>query len=66
MSAHSFASGTISFGLISIPVKLYSTGEASAGIQLNMMHKGCGSRLRQQYICPVHNEVVDKDGIAKG
>lgn len=66
MSARSFASGTISFGLISIPVKLYSTGEASAGIQLNMMHKDCGSRLRQQYICPVHNELVDKNGIAKG
>ena len=66
MSARSFASGTISFGLITIPVKLYSTGEASAGIKLNMMHRGCGSRLRQQYVCPVHDKVVDKDGIAKG
>jgi DNA end-binding protein Ku len=66
MSARPFASGTIAFGLISIPVKLYSTGEASAGIQLNMLHKKCGSRLRQQYICPVDNEVVDKDGIARG
>jgi DNA end-binding protein Ku len=66
MSARSFASGTIAFGLISIPVKLYSTGEASAGIQLNMLHKSCGSRLRQQYFCPVHSEVVEKDGIARG
>jgi DNA end-binding protein Ku len=66
MSARPFASGTIAFGLISIPVKLYSTGEGSAGIQLNMLHKKCGSRLRQQYICPVDNEVVEKDGIARG
>jgi DNA end-binding protein Ku len=66
MSARPFASGTIAFGLISIPVKLYSTGEGSAGIQLNMLHKKCGSRLRQQYICPVDNEVVEKDDIARG
>jgi DNA end-binding protein Ku len=66
MSARPFASGTIAFGLISIPVKLYTTGEAVAGIQLNMLHKKCGSRLRQQYFCPVDNEVVEKDGIAKG
>jgi len=66
MSARPFASGTIAFGLVTIPVKLYSTGESSAGIQFNMLHKKCGSRLKQQYICPVDNEVVEKDGIAKG
>lgn len=66
MSVRPFASGTIAFGLISIPVKLYSTGEVSAGIQFNMLHRKCGSRLKQQYICPVDNEVVARDGIAKG
>jgi DNA end-binding protein Ku len=66
MSARPFASGTIAFSLISIPVKLYTTGEASAGIQLNMMHKKCGTRLRQQYVCPTDNEVVGKDDIARG
>lgn len=66
MSARPFASGTIAFGLISIPVKLFSTGEGSAGIQLNMLHKKCGSRLRQQYVCPVDEEVVEKDGVARG
>lgn len=65
MGTRSFASGTISFGLISIPIQLYSTGEASAGIQLNMVHKDCGARLRQQYLCPVHDVVVDRGGIAK-
>jgi DNA end-binding protein Ku len=66
MSARPFASGTIAFGLISIPIQLYSTGESAAGIQLNMMHRKCGSRLRQQYVCPVDNEVVGKDDIARG
>ncbi|HEV8580844.1 MAG TPA: Ku protein [Thermoanaerobaculia bacterium] len=66
MSARPFASGTIAFGLVTIPVKLYSTGESSVGVQFNMLHKKCGSRLKQQYICPVDNEVVEKDGVAKG
>ncbi len=66
MSARPFASGTIAFGLVTIPVKLYSTGETSVGIQFNMLHKKCGSRLKQQYICPVDNEVVEKDDTAKG
>ncbi len=56
----------ISFGLVSIPVKLYTTGESAAGIQLNMMHKKCGSRVRQQYFCPVDNEVVGREDMIKG
>jgi DNA end-binding protein Ku len=66
MSARPFASGTISFGLVTIPVKLYSTGESAAGISFNMLHKKCGSRLKQQYVCPVDNEVVERDDIVKG
>jgi DNA end-binding protein Ku len=66
MSARPFASGTISFGLVTIPVKLYSTGESSAGIQFNMLHRKCGSRLKQQYICPVDNEVVGREDMVKG
>ena len=53
--------GAIQFGLVTIPVKLYSTGESASGIQLNMLHKKCGSRLKQQYICPTDNEVVGRD-----
>ncbi|HSG40956.1 MAG TPA: Ku protein [Thermoanaerobaculia bacterium] len=56
----------ISFGLVTIPVKLYSTGESSAGITFNMLHKKCGSRLKQQYFCPVDNEVVGREDIVKG
>ncbi|HEV7671780.1 MAG TPA: Ku protein [Thermoanaerobaculia bacterium] len=66
MSARAYASGTVSFGLVSIPIKLYSTGEASTGIHLNMLHKKCGTRLKQQYICPTDNEIVGKDEMVKG
>lgn len=66
MSARPFASGTISFGLVTIPVKLYSTGESAAGITLNMLHKKCGTRLRQQYYCPTDNEVVGREDMVKG
>lgn len=66
MSLRPFASGTISFSLVTIPVKLFSTGESAAGIQLNMLHKKCGSRLKQQYVCPVDDEVVGRDEMVKG
>src|SRR5215207_11748390 len=66
MSLRPFASGTVSFGLVSIPVKLYSTGESAASIQLNMLHRKCGSRLKQQYICPVDDEVVGREDMVKG
>jgi DNA end-binding protein Ku len=66
MSARAYASGTVSFGLVSIPIKLYSTGEASTGIHLNMLHKKCGTRLKQQYVCPTDNEIVGKDEMVKG
>jgi DNA end-binding protein Ku len=66
MSLRPFASGTVSFGLVTIPVKLYSTGETTAGIQLNMLHRKCGSRLKQQYICPLDDEVVGRDEMVKG
>jgi DNA end-binding protein Ku len=56
----------VSFGLVTIPVKLYSTGESSAGIQFNMLHKKCRSRLKQQYICPIDNEVVGREDMVKG
>jgi DNA end-binding protein Ku len=66
MSLRPFASGMVSFGLVTIPIKLYSTGETAAGIQLNMLHAKCGSRLKQQYVCPVEDVVVGRDEMVKG
>ena len=66
MAARSIASLTVSFGLVSIPVKLYSATEASRGISFNMLHKACGSRVKQQYICAKEEVVVPREDIVKG
>ena len=66
MPAHAIGSATISFGLVSVPIKLYSTSESRASISFNWLHKKCGSRLKQQYFCPKDEEKVDKDEMVKG
>jgi DNA end-binding protein Ku len=65
MAARPVASGTISFGLVSIPVKLY-TAASSQSISFHMLHAKCGNRIRQQRFCPVCNEVVERDGLVRG
>src|SRR5262249_60571221 len=66
MSARPIASGTISFGLVSIPVKLYAASDASSGVSFNMLHAKDGARLKQQYICTKDGEVVPRDQTIKG
>ena len=66
MAARSIASLTISFGLVAIPVKLYSATEASRTISFNLLHKGCGSRLKQQYLCAREDVPVGRDEMVKG
>jgi DNA end-binding protein Ku len=65
MPPHSIGSGTISFGLVSIPIRLY-TAASSAGVSFNLLHAKCGSRIRQQTYCPVDKEVVDRTALVKG
>ena len=66
MAARSIASLTVSFGLVSIPVKLYSATEASRAISFNLLHKGCGSRLKQQYLCVKEEVPVAREDMVKG
>ncbi len=66
MAARSIASLTISFGLVSIPVKLFSATQARAGVSFNLIHQKCGSRLRQQYICVKEDVVVERADMVKG
>jgi len=66
MPPRAIGSATISFGLVSVPVSLYSASESSATVSFNMLHKACGSRLKQQYICSKEGTIVEKDDIAKG
>jgi DNA end-binding protein Ku len=67
MSARAIGTANISFGLVSIPVKLFSAANSAAGISFNMLHAKCGSRVKQQYICPKEdNVVVPREEIQKG
>ena len=59
------ASGIISFGLVAIPVKLYSAA-SSQSVSYNLLHAKCGNRIREQRICPVCNEVLEKTDLIKG
>jgi DNA end-binding protein Ku len=65
MAPHSLGSGTISFGLVSIPVKLY-TAASSGGVSFNLLHAKCGSRIKQQTFCPACNEVIERSALVKG
>lgn len=66
MPARAISNATISFGLVSVPVEVYSTGESAASISFNMLHKDCGTKLKQQYICPKHESIVDRENTVKG
>ncbi len=66
MPARSIGTATISFGLVSIPTKLYTTNETGSDIHFNMLHDADGARLKQQYICTQCNEVVDREHTVKG
>src|SRR5262245_38700301 len=65
MPPHSIGSGTISFGLVSIPIRMY-TAASSESVSCNQLHPKCGGRVRQQMICPTCNEVVERSSLAKG
>ena len=65
-AARSIGSLTISFGLVAIPVKLYSATQSGNAISFNLLHKGCGSRLKQQYVCLKDGSIVERDDMVKG
>ena len=65
MAARSIASLSLSFGLVSIPVKLYSATESAGGVSFNLLHT-CGSRVKQQYLCIKENVPVERADMVKG
>jgi DNA end-binding protein Ku len=65
MAARSIASLTLGFGLVSIPVKLYSATESSATVRFNMLARD-GSRLKQQYVSEKDGKVVERADMVKG
>jgi DNA end-binding protein Ku len=65
MAARSIASLTLSFGLVSIPVRLYSATESSSSVRFNLLAKD-GSRLKQQYVSEKDQKVVPRSEMVKG
>ena len=65
MAARSLASLTLSFGLVSIPVKLYSATESASSVRFNLLAKD-GSRVKQQYISEKDQKVVNRGDMVKG
>ena len=65
MAARSIASLTLSFGLVSIPVKLYSATETSSTVKFSLLAKD-GSRLKQQYVSEKDQAVVPRAEMVKG
>ena len=66
MSARPIAAGTVSFGLVAIPVKLFATIGGSTAIRFNQLHEKCGSRVKQQLYCPTCDEAVERTDLVKG
>lgn len=65
MPPRPIGSGAISFGLVSIPVKLFVAASSEAP-SFNLLHAKCGSRIRQQRVCPVCNEVIERENLIRG
>jgi DNA end-binding protein Ku len=57
--------GMISFGLVSIPIRLYAAAR-SKRTYLHQIHRECNSRLKQPLFCPTCNRVVDRSEVIKG
>lgn len=66
MAARSFATATISFGLVTVPVRLYPAVRQSAGLSFHLLHAKDQVRLKQQYVCPKDDEVVPRSEMVKG
>lgn len=66
MPAKSIGTGTIAFGLVTVPIKMFAAAESKSAISFNLLHGKCGSRLKQQYVCPKDEELVPRDQMVKG
>ena len=66
MPARSIGTATISFGLVSVPINIYSSSESRQSVSFNLISKKSGTRVKQQYIDPKTNAVVPRDEMVKG
>jgi DNA end-binding protein Ku len=65
MAARPIANGNISFGLVSIPVKLFSAAR-SKSVSFNLLHQKDNSRIQQKIYCPVDDAIIDRSELVRG
>jgi len=65
MAARAIGTAAVSFGLVSIPVKLFTTQESGGSLSFHWLHS-CGSRVKQQYWCPRDERVAPREELVKG
>jgi DNA end-binding protein Ku len=65
MALRPLRNATISFGLVSIPVRFY-TATKSEDIHFNLLHESCGTRVNRKWWCPHHEKIVDSDELVRG
>ena len=65
MALRPLRNATISFGLVSIPVRFY-TATKSEDIHFNLLHESCGTRVNRKWWCPYHEEIVSSDELVRG
>ena len=63
--ASSVWKGYISFGLVSVPFRLFAAAR-EAHVSFNQLHTVCGSRIKQQIVCPVCDRPVERNELSKG
>src|SRR6266568_729554 len=63
--ARTIARGVLSFGLVAIPVEIHSATK-SQHVSFHLLHASCAARLKNRYLCPVCNEVVERDQLVRG
>ena len=66
MAARSIATASISFGLVTVPIRIYPAVRVSAGLSFHLLHAKDHVRLKQQYICPKDEQVVPRSEMVKG
>lgn len=65
MALRPLRNATITFGLVSIPVRFY-TATKSEDIHFNLLHESCGTRVNRKWWCPYHEKIVDSDELVRG
>ena len=66
MAARAIATASISFGLVTVPVRIYPATRTSAGLSFHLLHEKDHARLKQQYVCEKDGEVVPRSEMVKG